>query len=94
MPEMSPDAGAYFGALASSKTLMLMGIVEVVTGLALLLNKYGALMTVILMSISVNAVLFSATLDSGGIGIAGAFLVLNIVVLYGYKDKYKDLLAG
>jgi len=93
MPEMSPDAGAFFGALVSTKTLMLVAIVEVVAGLSLLLNKYGALMSVILMSISVNAVLFHLTLDLGGIGGAAVLLVLNIAVLYGYKDKYKSLLA-
>jgi len=94
MPEMSADAGAYFGALVSTKTLMLVAIVEVVSGLALILNKYGALMSVILMSISVNAVLFHLTLDPGGIGGAAVLLVLNIIVLYGYKDNYKDLLKG
>jgi putative oxidoreductase len=94
MPEMSADAGTYFGALVSTKTLMLVAIIEVVSGLALILNKYGALMSVILMSISVNAVLFHLTLDPGGIGGAAVLLVLNIVVLYGYKDNYKALLAG
>ena len=93
MPEMSADAGAYFGALVSAKTLTLVAIVEVLTGLALLLNKYGALMSVILMSISVNAVLFHATLDPGGIGGAALLLILNLAVLYGYKDKYKGLLS-
>ena len=94
MPEMSADAGAYFGALSSAKTLTLVGIVEVVAGLALILNKYGALMALILMSVAVNAVLFHATLDPGGIGGAAALLILNIAVIIGYKDKYKDLLAG
>lgn len=93
-PGMSETAGAYFGALMSAKTLTLVAIVEVVTGLALLLNKYGALMAVILMSVSVNAVLYHTMLDPGNILLALILLVLNIVVLYGYKDKYKDLLAG
>ena len=93
MPELSGDAAAYFGALSSSKTLMLVGIVEIIAGLALLLNKYGALLAVILMSISVNAVLFHAVLDPGGIGGAAVLLVLNIAVLFGYKDKYKSLLS-
>ncbi|WP_298760305.1 DoxX family membrane protein [uncultured Psychroserpens sp.] len=92
MPELSGDAGAYFGALASSKTLLLVAIVEVVAGLALIFNKFGALLALILMSVSVNAVLFHAVLDPGGIGGALALLVLNIAVLIGYKDKYKALL--
>ena len=86
------DAGAYFGALISSKTLILVAIVEIVAGLALILNKYGALLALILMSISVNAFLFHAVLDPANIGGAVALLLLNIAVLYGYKANYKDLL--
>lgn len=93
MPELSEDANAYFGALVNSKTMLLVGIVEIAAGLALILNKFGALFAIILMSISVNAFLFHAVLDPGGIGGAVVLLVLNIVVLYGYKDKYKDLLS-
>ena len=94
MPELSADAGAYFGALANSKTLLLVAIVEVIAGLALIFNKYGALLAVILMSVSINAFLFHATLDPGGIGGAAVLLILNIAVLFGYKDKYKELLKG
>ena len=93
MPELSDDAGAYFGAMASSKTLILVAIVEIVAGLALILNKFGALLAIILMSISVNAFLFHAVLDPGGIGGAAVLLLLNIAVLFGYKDKYKELLS-
>ncbi|MBT8254796.1 MAG: DoxX family membrane protein [Flavobacteriaceae bacterium] len=94
MPEMSGDAGAYFGALANSKTLLLVAIVEVLAGLALIFNKYGALLALVLMSVSVNAVLFHATLDPGGIGGALMLIILNLLVLYGYKDRYKDILKG
>lgn len=93
MEEMSADAGAYFGALVNTKTLTLVAIVEIVAGVALIFNKFGALLTLILMSISVNAVLFHATLEPASIAGALVLLVLNILVLYGYKDKYKDLLS-
>ncbi len=92
MGDMSADAGAYFGALVNSKTLTLVAIVEIAAGLALIFNKFGALFALILMSISVNAVLFHATLDPGNIAGALVLLVLNILILYGYKDKYVDLL--
>lgn len=87
------DAGAYFGALMNTKTLMLVGIVEILAGLALLLNKYGALMSLILMSVSVNALLFHLTLDPANSMGAVILLVLNVLALLGYKDKYKDLLS-
>ena len=93
MAEMSEAAGNYFGALTATKTITLVAIVEIIAGLAIIFNKYGALLALILMSVSINAVLFHATLDPGNIAGAAVLLVLNIAVLYGYRDKYKDLLA-
>jgi len=90
---MSEDAMTYFGALVNSKTMALVAIVEIVAGLSLILNKFGALLALILMSVSVNAVLFHAVLDPGNIVPALALLVLNIGVLLGYKDQYKALLS-
>ncbi|MEQ3796419.1 DoxX family membrane protein [Flavobacteriaceae bacterium MJ-SS4] len=91
---MSEAAGNYFGALMSTKTITLVAVVEIAAGLALLLNKFGALMSLILMSVSINAVMFHATLDSANILPALVLLILNVIMLIGYKDKYKDLLAG
>jgi putative oxidoreductase len=94
-PPPPPEvAMGYWAALMTSKTMTVVAIVEVAAGLSLLLNKYGALMMLILMSVSVNAVLYHATLDQGGLPMGGVLLVLNIVMLYVYKDKYKDLLNG
>ncbi len=92
MEAPSGDAGAYFGALMSSKTLTLVAVVEIVAGVALILNKFGALMSLILMSVSVNAVLFHFTLDPGNSAGAVVLLVLNVVALIGYKDSYQGLL--
>lgn len=93
-PEMSADAGAFFGAIISTKTFILVAVVEIVSGLALIFNKYGALMAIILMSVSVNIILFHLTLNPEGIGPGALVFILNVIILYGYKDKYKDLLAG
>lgn len=93
MEEMSADAGAYFGALVNSKTLTLVALVEIAAGLALIFNKFGALLALILMSISVNAVLFHATLAPESIVGAIVLLILNVLVLYGYKDQYKSLVS-
>ncbi len=88
---MSEDAMTYFGALVNSKTMVLVAIVEIVAGLAFIFNKFGALLALILMSVSINAVLFHATLDTANIAGSIVLLVLNIAVLYGYKDRYKSL---
>ncbi|NNC69957.1 MAG: DoxX family membrane protein [Flavobacteriaceae bacterium] len=91
-PPPPEEAMGYWTALSASKTMVLVAIVEVAAGLALLFNKYAALMMVILMSVSVNAVLYHATLDPASIGLGIVLLVLNLVMLYAYKDHYKGLL--
>lgn len=91
---MSEAAMGYMGGLESTKTTILVGIIEVLAGLSFLFNKYGALMALILMSISVNAVLFHATLEPATIPGSLILIVLNIIMLIGYKDKYRELLKG
>ncbi len=93
-PPPPPDeAMGYWTALTVTKTMTVVAIVEIAAGLALLLNKYAALMMVILMSVSVNAILYHLALDSASIGMAVGLLVLNVVMLYNYKDNYKGLLS-
>ena len=91
-PPPPEEAMGYWTALTLTKTMILVAIVEIVAGLSLILNKYAALMMLILMSVSINAVLYHATLDSASIAMAVVLLLLNIVMLYNYKDSYKELL--
>ncbi len=95
MEEMPEAAGTYFGALVSAKVIpYLVGIVEIAAGLAFILNKYGALMALILMSVSINAVMFHAFLAPRSIAGSLILLVLNIVVLVAYKNRYSDILRA
>ncbi len=91
-PPPPEDAMGYWTALSITKTLTLVAIVEIVSGLTLILNKYAALMMIILMSVSVNAILYHLALDPASIGMAVGLLLLNILMLYNYKDSYKELL--
>ncbi|NNG10115.1 MAG: DoxX family protein, partial [Arenibacter sp.] len=75
-------------------TLYVVAIVEILSGLSLLANKFGALMMIILMTVSVNALLFNAFLEPGSIGLTLVLLILNVVMLYAYKDRYKDILRA
>lgn len=90
-----PEAfGNYMGILQSAKVMYLVGAIEIISGLAFILNKYGALMALILMSVSINAFIAHAAFLPEGIAGATVLLLLNIAVLFGYKDKYKSILAG
>ncbi len=92
-PPPAPEvAWGYWEAMNISKTMTLVAIVEVIAGLSLLLNKYTALTMLILMSISVNAVLYHATLDPESIIMAIVLLILNIYMLIQNKSKYEGIL--
>ena len=89
---MAPEANAYFQNLLSTYAMQLVGIVEIVAGLAFLFNKFGALMALILMSVSINAVLFHLFLDPPKIYGALILLILNVLFIYHYREKYSALL--
>ncbi len=91
-PPPPEEAMGYWQALTASNTMVLVGVVEAIAGLSLLINKYAALMMIILMSVSVNAVLYHMALDPGSTVMALVLLVFNILMLISYKDKYTALL--
>lgn len=93
-PELSGEAGAYFGALMSANVITIVAVLEILTGLAFISGRYVALALVINAPIAFNAFLFHASLDPAGIGPAALWMVLVIVLLIGHKDMYSELLKG
>ena len=91
-PPPPADAMGYWAALMTAKTMTVVAIVEIAAGLSLLLNKYGALMMIILMSVSVNAILYHLAFEKETIMMAVVLLGLNIFMLYSYRTNYKGLL--
>ncbi|WP_438426029.1 DoxX family membrane protein [Aquimarina macrocephali] len=87
----NPDAGIFFGALANSYVLKVVGIIEVVVGLLLLTNKAVPFALVLLAPISVNIILFHATLDPANIGPGALVFLINAFLIFKYWDKYKTL---
>lgn len=93
-PEMAPAANDYFATLSSTGVMQMVGVVEILAALAFLFNKYGALLAVILMSVSINAVLFHVALDPAKIYGALMLLLLNVGMLYFYRNQYRQLLQA
>lgn len=94
MPEMPQLAGEFMGALVNSGYLMVVvAIVEVVTGVLLLINKYQALALVLVFPILLNAFLFHLFLDPSGIGGALLAITMNMYLLFINKESYKGLLS-
>jgi len=93
MPEVGPEAGAFFGAIASTKIFFpIIGIIEIVTGALILLNRATPLALVIIFPILFCAVLFHISLNPEGILFALMGLVLNVILFFSYKEKYRPLL--
>ena len=92
--EMPEGVVTYMTALTSTKTIILVGLIEILSGLSLVINKFGALMMLILMSVSVNALLFHINLAPDSMIGAVLLLIFNILMLYGYREKYQPLLKA
>jgi putative oxidoreductase len=91
-PPAPQDAWVYWDALNSSKTMTLVAFVEIIAGLSLLFSKYTALTMLVLMSVSVNALLYHLTLDLKGIPMALVLFILNGYMLYENRHAYKDII--
>ena len=93
MPEVGPEAGAFFGAIASTKIFFpLISIIEIATGALLLFNKAVPLALVIIFPILLCAVLFHIALNPEGILFALIGFILNGTLLFFFKEKYVTLL--
>lgn len=88
-----PDAAEnFFKALGETGYMFkLLGSVEVVIGLLLIFNKWVVLALILLVSLSVNFLLFHINLAPAAIGPAALVSILNIVLIYAYWDKFKPL---
>jgi len=87
----NPQAGVLFGALAGSYILKTVGFIEVIVGLLLTVNKSVPFALILMAPISVNIILFHATLDPANIG-PGAFVFLvNAFLIYANWNTFKNL---
>ncbi len=87
----NPDAGVLFGAFAGSYILKTVGIIEVLVEFLLLTNKAIPFALVLLAPISVNIILFHATLDSANIGPGVLVFLIHSFLIFKFWDNYKIL---
>ena len=92
LPPMPEPAESFMGALMDTGYIMvLVAALEVISGIFLMINKYSALMLVIVFPVLLNAFLCHLFLDFKGIG--GALLALSLAIFLMYKsfNTYKVL---
>ncbi len=93
MPPLPEEAGAFMGALMKTGYMMpFIAVIEIISGVLLLLNKYQALALVLVFPVLLNAFLFHIFLAPSGIAMAIMAIAMNIFLFYTNKDSYAALL--
>lgn len=96
LPELviSGDGGTLMGIYFTSGFMKIIGALEVVFGLALLLNKYVPLALTFLIAILFNATIFHLLHDLPNIGPAIGGLLMGLYLVYAHKVRFISLLSA
>lgn len=94
MPPIPGDGGVLMGIYSTSGFFVLIGALEVLGGLALVVNKFVPLALTILVAIMFNAVIFHLLHNIAGIGAAALGMVLSLALVYMHKERFADLLRA
>jgi putative oxidoreductase len=91
-PAMSPAAMAFSGGLfGSGYFFQFLKVIEITSGLFLLLNRFTAFFLLVLLPITVNIFLFHFMLAPYGIPTGATVLVLNLFLCMGYRKYYASV---
>ena len=93
-PPIPGDGGTLMGIYASSGFMSIIGVLEILGGLALLTNKYVPLALTILVAIMFNAAVFHILHDPGAVMGAPLGLILGGILVYANKHRFKELLSA
>lgn len=93
MPKPPEPAMNFMGALTATGFMWyLVGIVQVVSGVFLIINRYAALGLILFAPVALVILLHHLFLDPAG-GIIGYIVfILEVILLYAYLEAYKPML--
>jgi uncharacterized membrane protein YphA (DoxX/SURF4 family) len=93
-PPVSPEGGAFLGALAATGYMFpLIKTTEIVAGALLLSNRFVPLALVLLAPVVVNILAFHALL-SPGLALPVVLTALQLYLAYTNREAYRTLLAA
>ena len=94
LPSPPEEAGRFMASLAATGyVLTVVAALEIVIGLMLIFRLWVPFALLVLVPISINILLFHLFLNVPAIGTALLVVVLNGVLLYKHRRKYKPLFA-
>jgi len=94
MPAIAGDGGTLMGIYFTSGFMKIIGVLEILGGLALLVNKFVPLALTISIAIMVNAFIFHLLHDPAGVGGAAVGLILGLLLVWNNKERFASLLRA
>ena len=96
MPMKLPpgDAGALMSLLVAHKWFTFYGLVELVSGLLLLIGRFVPLGLTLLAAMITNITLFNATLKPEAVPVALVVGALEIFLVYAYRTSFAGIFAA
>ena len=92
---MSEKAKAFSGGLyGSGYFFQYMKVIEILSGLAILVNRYTAFFLLILFPVSVNIFLFHAILLPTGLPVAVPIILLHLFLGFAYRKYYASIFTA
>jgi len=94
-PPRISEAGILFinSLITTGYMFVFVGVIEIMSGISFLFNKYTTLGSLILLPITTNYILFHIFLDFKSIIGALVFFILNLYMIYSNIDKIKHVLV-
>ena len=93
-PPIPGDGGTLMAIYASSGFMKIIGVLEILGGLALVIGKYVPMALVFLVAIMFNAFLFHALHDPANIAGAVLGMILALILVYAYKARFASLFSS
>lgn len=95
MPEHSPEAGAFLGALAATGYMFpLIKGTEVIVGLLLLSGRLVPLALTLLAPVMVNIVAFHVALEPASLPVPLVLLTLHVFLAWAYRANFVGVLQS
>lgn len=92
--QLGPAADFYSALLDTGYMMVMVAFIELLVGIALLVNRFVPLALLILAPFSVNILFFHLFLDIEGVGAALLVSILNGYLFFQYRAQYQLLLKA
>jgi putative oxidoreductase len=93
-PPTNPLALQYLTVITASHYMVLIFLLQLISGLLLLANRFVPLALTLLAAVLFNILLYHITMDPKGIGLGVFAAILWLLTFSGYRTHFRQILAS